>query len=127
MAHLLLIDDDEVLREVLAEALTAAGHTVNQAADGRQARACSGIDLVITDLVMPEGEGLETIAALHRQRPDLPIIAISGVPTYSAVYLRMATRLGAHRSLSKPFPAAELLQLIDELLARPLQPRVASP
>lgn len=116
MARLLLLDDDALLREMLAEALTAAGHTVTQAADGRQARACPEIDLVITDLVMPESEGLETIAALHQARPNLPIIAISGAPINSGIYLRMAAQLGAHRALAKPFDLAELLRHVDELL-----------
>src|SRR5882762_6901221 len=91
MARLLLIDDDELLREVLAEALTSVGgHTVTQAADGRSVLAHPGIELVITDLVMPECEGLETITVLHEKRPGLPIIAISGAPTNSEIYLRMA-------------------------------------
>src|SRR5882757_5697313 len=110
MAHLLLVDDDDLLREVLAETLTAAGHTVIQAADGRQVHAGSGIDLVITDLIMPDREGLETIAALHQTRPDLPIIAISGAPTNSRIYLKMAAQLGAHRALAKPFDSADLVR-----------------
>ncbi|SDR81734.1 response regulator [Opitutus sp. GAS368] len=119
MARLLLIDDDELLREVLAEVLTSVGHTVTQAADGRSALAHPGIELVITDLVMPGCEGLETIAALRQKRPGLPIIAISGASTNSQIYLKMAAQLGAHRALSKPFEFAELLRLVDELLARP--------
>jgi DNA-binding response OmpR family regulator len=119
MARLLLIDDDEMLREVLAEALTSVGHTVTQAADGRTVLDHPGIELVITDLVMPGCEGLETIATLHQKRPGLPIIAISGAPINSQIYLKMAAQLGAHRALPKPFDFAELLRLVDELLAPP--------
>jgi DNA-binding response OmpR family regulator len=122
MARLLLIDDDDPLRELLAEALAAAGHTVTQAADGRLAMSCSEIDLVITDLVMPGHEGLETIVALHREYPDLPVIAISGAPANSRIYLKMASLLGAHCALPKPFTAAELIRLVDQLLQPPAGP-----
>lgn len=122
MAHLLLIDDDEPLRELLAFALTAAGHTVTQAGDGRQALADPAIDLVITDLVMPRSEGLEVITRLRRHRPSVPVIAISGAPTNSQLYLKMAAQLGAHRALPKPFTPAELMHAVNELLVRPGSP-----
>jgi CheY-like chemotaxis protein len=125
MARLLLIDDDEFLRAVIAVALTAVGHTVLEAADGRLAFAHSDIDLVITDLVMPDREGLETIATLHRQRPALPIIAISGDVANSKLYLETAIKLGARRALTKPFASAMLLGVIDELLTPPLAPPAA--
>ena len=128
MAHLLLIDDDSILREVLAMALVQAGHTVVQAADGRHGAnffRAAPADLVITDLVMPDREGLETIAELHREWPTLPIIAMSGGATRSALYLAMANRLGARRTLAKPFAPRVLLRAIDELLPTPAKPLAA--
>jgi DNA-binding response OmpR family regulator len=119
MARLLLIDDDRDFRETLAVVLTSAGHLVTQAADGRQAVAPSDVDLVITDLVMPDKDGLESIDALHRSKPNLPIIAISGHGSDSNGYLKMATMLGAKRVFIKPFNPDSLIRVIDELLARP--------
>jgi DNA-binding response OmpR family regulator len=120
MAKILLIDDDELLRRVLSKALEHAGHTIVQAADGQQgidlARA-TGIELVITDLVMPVREGVETILQLRRERPTLPIIAISGDHSNSKLYLEIAAKIGAKRILSKPFAPAELLKLVDSVLA----------
>jgi DNA-binding response OmpR family regulator len=126
MARLLLIDDDAMLRDVLATALVQAGHTVVQANDGREGAKlfrAEPADIVITDLVMPDREGLETIIALHREWPELPIIAMSGGDTRSSVYLALAASLGARRILAKPFGRDVLLHAIDELLApRPKLP-----
>ena len=120
MAQILLIDDDDLLRGVLAKALGHVGHTVIQAADGQQgvelARA-TALDLVITDLVMPVQEGVETILTLRRERPNLPIIAISGGVSNSQLYLEIAGKVGAKRILPKPFTPQELTALIDEVLA----------
>jgi DNA-binding response OmpR family regulator len=119
MAKILLIDDDDALRRVLSKALTHAGHTVIQAADGQQgidvARA-TGVDLVVTDLVMPGREGVETILHLRREKPTLPIIAISGDGSNSELYLSIAAKIGAKRILQKPFTPSELLGLIDVVL-----------
>ena len=120
MARILLIDDDELLRGVLAKSLAHAGHTVIQAADGQQgvelARA-TAVDLVITDLIMPVQEGVETIMTLRRERPALPIVAISGGMSNSKLYLEIAAKIGAKRILPKPFTPTELLAVIDEVLA----------
>jgi DNA-binding response OmpR family regulator len=122
MARLLIIDDDDLLRGVLAKALGHAGHAVIEAADGQQGidlfRSTS-IDLVITDLIMPVQEGVETILKLRREKPGLPIVAISGGVTNSRVYLNIAAKIGATRILPKPFTPRELLQVIDEVLAAP--------
>ena len=98
MPRLLLIDDDDLVRAVLATALTRAGHAVVQAGDGRQGVrlfAAEPADLVITDLVMPDREGLEVITELRRGWPEVPIIAMSGGLPRSDFYLDMAGRLGA--------------------------------
>src|SRR4051812_19061949 len=122
MAQILLIDDDDLLRGVLAKALGHAGHTVIQAIDGQQgvelARVAS-VDLVITDLLMPVQEGVETIIMLRRERPQLPIIAMSGGVSNSPLYLEIAAKVGAQRILAKPFSPQELTKLIAQILAEP--------
>jgi DNA-binding response OmpR family regulator len=120
MARILLIDDDDLLRGVLAKALTHAGHEILQASDGKMGVEISRVttvDLVITDLVMPVQEGVETIVVLRREQPKLPVIAMSGGATNSKVYLDIAGKIGARRVLSKPFTPKELVQSIDEVLA----------
>ncbi len=120
MASILIIDDDDLLRGVLAKALTHAGHTVLQASDGRQGvdvALIAPLDLVISDLIMPVQEGVETIMTLRRERPELPIIAISGGVSNSKLYLDIAGRIGARRVLSKPFTPKELIELIEEVIA----------
>jgi len=120
MARILLIDDDDSLRSVLAKALGHAGYEVLQAIDGRQGldvfRAVD-VDLVISDLIMPVQEGVETITQMRRERPEVPIIAISGGATNSKLYLQIAGKMGAERVLPKPFTPQELLQAIDEVRA----------
>ena len=122
MARILLIDDDDALRRVIAQNLILAGHTVVEAADGWQGLDlfhATPIDLVLTDLVMPGKEGVETIIELHREKPELPIIAMSGGMPRSTMYLDIAAKLGARRALAKPFTPQELLQTIDEVLKEP--------
>lgn len=120
MLRLLLIDDDDLLREVLAKSLTHAGYTVLQAADGRQGLELTRkepIDLVITDLVMPGQEGVETILILRREQPKLPIIAISGGVSNAQLYLDIAGKIGAKRLLPKPFSPQELIEQIEQVMA----------
>ncbi len=120
MATILLIDDDDLLRGALIQSLVKAGHKVIEASDGLQgcelARSLS-VDLVLTDLVMPVQEGVETIMTLRRERPRLPIIAMSGGVTNSKLYLEIAGKIGAKRMLPKPFLPRALLAMIDEILA----------
>jgi CheY-like chemotaxis protein len=120
VARVLIIDDDDGFRLVLAEGLSAAGHTVTQAADGRlglEAFRAQPTDIVVVDLVMPVQEGIETISILRREHPNLPLIAISGSLRPSmAGNLRIAGHLGAHRTLAKPFSVEALLKVIAELL-----------
>ena len=121
MPNILVIDDDEAIRTVLAMALTATGHTVRLAADGNIGLSlfrATPADLVITDLVMPEKEGLATIIELRREFPGVRIIAMSGGFAHDAgLYLHMAERLGAVRVLRKPFRVAELTTAIADVLA----------
>lgn len=120
MPRLLLIDDDDRLRSVLAKALAHAGYDVIQAADGLQGVELARVapfDVVITDLVMPVQEGMETIMQLRQEHPALPVIAISGGLNNSAVYLEIAAKIGAKRILAKPFTPQELIAQIDAVLA----------
>ncbi len=124
MARILLIDDDNTLRHFISENLTRAGHSVLQAADGEQGSVifrAESVDLVLTDLVMPNKEGVETIKDFHREKPKLPIIAMSGGMLRSQTYLKIAIAFGARRVLAKPFTREELLTAIDEALAPPSQ------
>ena len=121
MAQVLLIDDDPAVRSVLRDVLKHLGHHVFTAVDGNLglARATkNSLDLVITDIVMPDKEGLEVILELRRDLPEVKIIAISGGGERigSGDYLELAKQFGAHRVLRKPFRIAELHQTLDELL-----------
>ncbi|HEY4952113.1 MAG TPA: response regulator [Verrucomicrobiae bacterium] len=118
MARILIIDDDANLRTILGHALKAVGHEVILAADGRegikQHRAVPA-DLIITDLFMPEQEGLETIRQLRKEFPEIAIIAMSGIDPTNTM-LTIASKLGAARILQKPFGIERLLKTIDEVL-----------
>jgi CheY-like chemotaxis protein len=119
MADIVVIDDEPRYRRLIAQVLTGAGHEVRQAADGAEGLAMclrQTPQLVITDIVMPGMEGIETILRLTRERPGVAVLAISGAEPAS-VYLRAATALGAAASLPKPFTVDQLLRAVDALLA----------
>ena len=121
MAQLLLIEDDEEARAAMAFALRRAGHDVTTLADGRKAvDVCRerGVDVVVTDIVMPNAEGIGAIRALREALPDIGIIAISGGGSYgnSENYLTAARKLGADHALAKPFAPARLLEAISDLI-----------
>lgn len=126
MPTVLVIDDDDVVRGLLARALKGAHYEVIEAADGHEGLTMARNhmpDLVVTDLVMPVQEGVETILALRRDRPRLPIIAISGGVSNSRLYLDIAGKIGARRILPKPFTPKELLQLIEQVFAEERTPQ----
>ena len=116
-ARILVADDETGVRAFLRAALEDGGYQVTEAADGkealRQARA-GQVDLVITDLVMPGQEGIETIQALRRDVPGVGIIAISGA--FGGEFLKTAQMLGAGAVLSKPVDAKLLLARVAEVL-----------
>jgi len=121
MATILLVEDDEQFRRMLQRTLERAGYRVVPAADGREAlNRIDAVrpDLVLTDLIMPDMEGLETIQALRRREPPPPIVAMSGGGRMSPDnYLLAARRMGARETLAKPFSTAELLAAIGTALA----------
>jgi len=118
MARILVIDDDDEIRSMLERMLRSAGHEVVVAANGREGLEkyrANPADLVLTDIYMPVKEGLETIIELHRNFPDLPIIAMSGKPA-GGTMLAMASRLGTVAILQKPFSLEELLRTVEKAL-----------
>jgi CheY-like chemotaxis protein len=120
-SYILLIDDDALVRQSLTIVLEYAGYEVRCAADGRQGLAAfreRRPDLVISDIVMPEKEGIETIMELRMLSRDCPIIAISGGGRFGrADFLTVAKALGANATLSKPFEAEDLLRMVASHLA----------
>ena len=122
MANILVIDDEAPMRRFVAKALEREGHALSEASDGAEALrilAERSIDLVITDLLMPETDGIETIMELRRLYPATKIIAISGGGDYQsgAGFLRAAETLGADRTLTKPFEfKQQLLPAVQALL-----------
>jgi CheY-like chemotaxis protein len=123
MARILVVDDEPQMCRLLREALERAGYTVDDACDGLHALsrfAANQPDLVITDIIMPQREGLETIQALRRKCPSLPIIAISGGGRQSPDnYLTLASNFGANRVFAKPFRVEDVLSAVATLTARP--------
>ncbi len=120
MAHILLVDDDEACRKVLRRTLQRAGYIVTEAMNGAVALRLlrdASVDLVVTDIIMPEMEGIETIQTLRRTHPQLKIIAMSGGGRIEAEgYLASAKAFGAVDVLRKPFEAAELFAAIEGAL-----------
>ena len=122
MAHILVIDDDPVLRRVVTLALEAAGHSVLRCENGRKAVAYlqhDRADLLITDIVMPEMDGVETLRAARQLDPNLPILAISGGGSFDPKdYLGIAQAFGATAILPKPFRPADLVEMVSQLLSQ---------
>jgi DNA-binding response OmpR family regulator len=119
--HILLVDDDDGVRRFMHRTLTQAGYEVEDAANGElavQAYRRRPSDLVITDIVMPDKEGLQTVRELRNLTPPAKIIAISGGGFGRAAdYLEMAIMFGAARVLSKPFTSQELIEAVAAVLA----------
>lgn len=122
MPRILIIEDDDVLAALLLEKLGEKGYQAISVGNGNQALAAlagQSFDLVITDILLPEKDGLETIGEIKQRNPTLPIIAMSGGGIVNAgYYLDMARRVGATETLAKPFVTAELLVIVRELLPK---------
>jgi DNA-binding response OmpR family regulator len=131
MARILLIDDDDSVRMVLRMTLVHHGHSVVEARNGQEGLdlfQSSGADLLITDIVMPEKEGLEVLMEMRRKYPTVKIIAISGGGRQGTIdYLHVARLMGAHKVLAKPFTGEALLAAIEELLPGASLPAAAPP
>lgn len=120
-ARILVIDDDPVVRGMLVDMLQREGYDVDDAEDGREGMKRfreQPSALVITDVVMPEQEGLETLMQLRQSGVPVRVIAISGGGRVGPdAYLNSARTLGADAILAKPFGREELLELVTKLLA----------
>ncbi len=121
MQRILVVDDDRMVQGIIKAILEQSGRAVIVVADGRQALdelERARYDLVIVDIYMPGMDGFEIIRAIRRSRWELPIIVISGTgpPSIGEAgpdFLGMAVKLGASRSLRKPFRAGELLAAVE--------------
>jgi CheY-like chemotaxis protein len=116
---ILVVDDESELREIIRHVLTSAGHRVIEAANGAEGIklfASEHFDIVITDVIMPQKDGMQVISELRKKIPGLKIIAMSGgghVPREQ--YLKLAKALGAHGVLAKPFNNKALLEAVDKV------------
>ncbi len=121
MAKVLIADDDPISREITAEALASGGHDVLLATNGREALDRLGsesFDLAVIDIHMPEVDGFEAILEIKQTVPWLRIIAVTAGASYDdGNYLQTARIFGAHASLRKPIPTADLLDLVQHLCA----------
>ena len=127
MPRILIIDDDDPFRTMLRMTLTKLGYDVIEAPNGKlglSLHLASPADLVMTDLIMPEQEGLETIRLLRRKQPEVKIVAMSGGGRINARdFLVVARMFGANRTLVKPFSREQLEATLAELLG----PQPAAP
>lgn len=121
MARILIIDDEEDIRLTVRLALESMGHDVTEAVNGTEGLsrfAAESNDLVITDILMPDKEGIETIIELRKMRPALKIIVMSGGGRINATHmLDTAKKFGAQSALKKPFSIDELCRAVESCLA----------
>jgi CheY-like chemotaxis protein len=120
MAHVLVIDDDPLFREITAEMLSQDGHTVDTAENGLDAqRELARPDLAIVDMLMPERDGIETIGDLRRRWPGVKLVGVSSGGARGLgpdLLLRTAEAMGADATLPKPLQADALQALVRQLL-----------
>ena len=116
--RVLLIDDEQMVRKIVRKMLERGGHEVTEAENGRlglEQLQRGSYDLVLTDIIMPEMEGVETVMTVLEQYPALKVIAMSGGGrTGNMDFLATAEKLGASAVLNKPFTLAALAQAIDQ-------------
>lgn len=120
MNRILIVDDDSAVRATLVKIFRNEPYVIMEATNGREAlKLCqkNQVDLIITDIIMPEMEGIETIMEIRKQYSDIKIIAISGGGKRGAdIYLSMARELGADCIFDKPVPIGDLLNAVRILM-----------
>jgi YesN/AraC family two-component response regulator len=121
MATILLVDDEDLLREGVREILEMSDYTVIEARDGEEALsqfAVNNVDMVISDVVMPNMDGVDLVSRLRESFPDIPILTISGGSRVVSARFGLDSALlsGANASLTKPFTAKQLIEKVKELL-----------
>ena len=120
MATILLVEDEPLVSETLCSAMKGKGHTVVMAANGAEGLkrfAERSFDLVVTDIIMPDKEGIEMILEMRRNKPDAKIVAISGGGrTGNVEFLKMAESLGATATLKKPIRLADFFSVLNRCL-----------
>lgn len=128
---ILVVDDEPELRDLMMRVLKRGGHRVTCAGNGveaSRAMASERFDVVVTDVIMPEKDGIQVINELRRKYPDVRIIAMSGGGHVSRdQYLKIAKGLGAHALLEKPFANEDLLAAIAALTPPGTAPVAKSP
>ncbi len=121
MERILIIDDDIVIRSIIREALEEKGYTVSEAENGKiglRLHDMQPYPLIITDIIMPDMEGLETINKIRKKDQDTKIIAISGGGMQDAQgYLDIAEKMGADEIISKPFEKQDIIEKVSFLLS----------
>ena len=121
MPSILIIDDENSIRTMLEEIFKDEGFSVTLASDGEEGIKSfkkNPADVVVTDIIMPNKEGLETIIELKKNNPDLKILAMSGGGRMEAEsYFQFARKFGADATIEKPFRQNELVQKVAELLS----------
>jgi len=117
VANILIIDDQDAVRQSVRKILELEGHTVTESSSGQDGLSLirsQTFDLLITDIFMPETDGLEVIQKLHQENPNLKILAITGGGTTGGFnFLPQAKAFGAHATLHKPFLREELLEALQ--------------
>lgn len=120
MPAILIVDDDSMVRKMLVKVFRKEDYTTFEAPDGNSALKVyrdENIDVIITDIVMPDMEGIETISELRKINPDVKIIAFSGGGSLAPdSYLKIAASMGARYTFQKPFDINELKDAVKKLL-----------
>jgi CheY-like chemotaxis protein len=118
MPSILVVDDEQQIRQLIREMLEQAGYHVTEARDGKEALEhyrLAPADVVIMDILMPDQDGLEATTTLRREFPNVKVIAITGGNDMIGIlnFLDVARMLGAHRALQKPFEMKTLLDIVQ--------------
>ncbi len=120
MARILVVDDDVIIREAVGRLLSRAGHEVDEAVNGKEAMSAldaHSYQVVVTDINMPEMDGIEVIAALRRARAGIPVVAMSGGGLMPKdLLLANADLMGAVEVIMKPFEANQMVGAVERAL-----------